>query len=430
MLEKWQRRLVITNTAVFLAVLATFCATVCYFACASFDDQLKDKLRSIADSAISSIDYDDYGQPHNGKPDLIVSVLPAEASPALQNMKIQWFDIDGKLDIEKGSLPVSVSLDRIESFQWQSSPAALVFTKPAIANGMLLGYVRVGHPLAEIQRQKTSLLKWLILGALVAVTASGIGVFLLVRESLRPVQETIELLQQFCADAAHELLTPITAISTNSNVALRHSDGMKPSDKDKFEAISSGAMQIEKLMVDLLTLARAEQFLEKRVPGSMSNDINLHEQVHYVLEKLAPVAKKRNLKLQNGVPEHLHVSIDSDDLNCILRNLLDNAIKYTPDEGNISIAAATSNFGIRITVTDSGIGINKDDLPKVFARFWRADQARSYHSGGNGLGLAIVKAVVEKYDGSIAVASEPGKHTTFKIDLKGGAKSSSNGRGH
>lgn len=138
-------------------------------------------------------------------------------------------------------------------------------------------------------------------------------------------------------------------------------------------------------------------------------------------------AKEKNLTLKNNTQKQLHVFMDGDDLDCVLKNLLDNAIKYTPDDGTVSISAVPTNGGIRITVTDSGIGIEKEDLPKVFERFWRADQARSYHSGGNGLGLPIVKAIIEKYDGTIAVASEPGKQTEFKIDLRG--EKTSNGRG-
>jgi len=427
MLEKWQRRLVLINVAVFVAVLVIFCGAVYYFGCSAFDIQLQDKLRSIADSAISSIDFDDYGKSHNGKPDLIVSVLPDEASPALQNMRIQWFDTQGRLDIEKGLMPLTVPFARQESFQRQSSPRALVFSKPAIANGKLLGYVRVGHPLAEIEKQETLLLQCLILGALVAVTASGIGVFLLVRQSLRPVEESIEHLQQFCADAAHELRTPITAIRTNSDVALRHPDGMREIDKEKFEAIASGALQIEKLTEDLLMLAKAEQLVEKPHIDSYIAPLELGERVRVVLEKVALGIKKKNLKLQNEIQEHLHVSMESDDIDCILKNLLDNAIKYTPDGGTISISAYANKASVSITVSDSGIGIDKDDLPKIFDRFWRADQARSYHSGGNGLGLSIVKAIVEKYDGTIAVTSEQGKQTAFKIELKGG-RSSSNGK--
>lgn len=427
MLEKWQKRLVLINIAVFVAVLVIFCTAVYYFGCSAFDIQLQDKLRSIADSAISSIDFDDYGQSHNGKPDLIASVLPDEASPALQSMRIQWFDTQGRLDIEKGLMPLTVPLKRQESFQWQSTPPALVFSKPAIANGKLLGYVRVGHPLAEMQKQKALLLQCLIFGALVAVTASGAGVFLLVRQSLRPVEESIEHLQQFCADAAHELRTPITAIRTNSDVALRHPDGMREADKEKFEAITSGALQIEKLTEDLLMLAKAEQLVEKPHMDSYVAPLDLGERVQAALEKVAPGARRKNLKLQNEVQEHLHVSMESDDMDCVLKNLLDNAIKYTPEEGIVSISASAGKGTVSITVSDSGIGIDKDDLPKIFDRFWRADQARSYHSSGNGLGLPIVKAIVEKYDGTIAVSSKPGKQTMFKIELKSG-RSSSNGK--
>ena len=162
MLEKWQRRLALINIAVFLTILAIFCAAVYCFGSSAFEAQLQDKLRSIADSAISSIDFDDYGQPHNGKPDLIVSVLPNEASPALNSMRIQWFNTLGQLDIEKGLMKLNVPFKPQETFQQQLNPPALVFTKPAIANGKLLVYVRVGHPLAEIQKQRGLLLQCLI----------------------------------------------------------------------------------------------------------------------------------------------------------------------------------------------------------------------------------------------------------------------------
>ncbi len=424
MLERWQRRLVLSNIAVFLAVLSVFCATVYYFGCSAFDVQLKDKLRSIADSAISSIDFDDAGQSHNGKPDLIVSVLPDEASPALQNMRIQWFDTTGKLDIQKGNFALQVPFQKQEDFQIQQTPGALVFTKPAIANGKLLGFVRVAHPLAELEKQKNMLFQCLLLGALVAVSVSGVGVFLLVRESLKPMEEIIRHLKQFCADAAHELRNPITAIRTNSSVALRYPEGMREGDKEKFKAIASGALQIEKLTEDLLMLAKADQVLKQTEPSRT----DLNEALQLVMEGAALSASKKALKFSYELDEQLNVLMDRDDMDCVLRNLIDNAVKYTPDEGIIKVCAAASNGGVRVTVSDSGIGIKTEDVSRIFERFWRADEARSHHSGGNGLGLPIVKAIVEKNGGTIAVVSEQGNGTTFKMYLRGG-KSLSDGKG-
>lgn len=176
-------------------------------------------------------------------------------------------------------------------------------------------------------------------------------------------------------------------------------------------------------------LAKAEQLVEKSRIDSALTPLDLAEHIEDVLEVVAPGAEKKSLKLRNDAQEHLYVFMEGDDLNCVLKNLLDNAIKYTPNDGTVSICASPSNVGIQITVTDSGIGIEKEDLPKVFDRFWRADQARSYHSGGNGLGLPIVKAIIDKYNGTIAVTSEPGKRTEFRIDIKG-EKASSNGKGN
>ena len=120
------------------------------------------------------------------------------------------------------------------------------------------------------------------------------------------------------------------------------------------------------------------------------------------------------------------MDINREDIACVLRNLIDNAIKYTPDGGTVTVSAAASNGGVRISVSDTGIGIKTDELTRVFERFWRADAARHY-SGGNGLGLPIVKAIVEKNGGTIALTSELGKGSCFKLYLKGG-KSLTNGQ--
>lgn len=417
MLNKSQSRLVLLNVAVFTAVLSIFCAAVYYLSCSAFDEQLRDKLASIADSAISSIDFEDPGDANNGKPDLIVSVLGDEVSPSLQSMKIQWFSPDGKLDIEKGTMTVTVPLMLTAGYQSQNQPDALVYTKPAIAEGKLLGYVRVGHPLKEQQEQKLLLLRSFILGLVVAALASGVGVYFLVRQSLKPVRESIERLKQFCADAAHELRTPITVIRANSSVALRHPEGMRDGDKPKFEAIASGVKQMEKLTEDLLSLAKAEQ------PSKAENDsqpfsLSLNEMVQSVLDSVDSSAKTKGVTLENKLSEPVNVALEESDLNCIVRNLVDNAINYTPRDGKVTVSANTSNGSVKLMVSDTGIGIPPEDIPKVFERFWRADQARSYHSGGNGLGLSIVKAIVDKYEGSIAVSSEPGSGTTFKVHLK------------
>src|SRR5262249_9900348 len=325
MLKKWQRTLIISNLSVFLAVLTVFCAAVYLFAASAFESHLKDKLCAIADAAIASIDFD-HGE---GQPDLIVSVLPGEASPSLQKMRLQWFRPDGTLELELGSMPLALPLNRQAGFESQAVPEALVLTKPAIAEGKLLGYVRVGHPLVEVRRQERVLLKDLLLGAMVALIASAIGVFLLVRQSLKPVQDTISRLRQFSADAAHELRTPLTAVRTNAEVALRHRDGMREEDKQKLEAIVTGARQMERLTGDLLLLARSEQ--KPATNGFQPvESISVHPVIARVLDDVRVEAASKDLRLTDNVPDGLEVRLDSDDLSCSLGNLVGNTVKYTP----------------------------------------------------------------------------------------------------
>src|SRR5262249_31692534 len=123
----------------------------------------------------------------------------------------------------------------------------------------------------------------------------------------------------------------------------------------------------------------------------------------------------KDLRLTDNVPDGLEVRLDSDDLSCILGNLVGNAVKYTPPGGAVTVSAARENGFTVLKVSDTGIGIGKKDIDKVFDRFWRADKVRSHQSGGNGLGLSIAKAITEKYAGEISVVSEPGKGSTFTV---------------
>ncbi len=413
MLKKWHRTLIISNLSVFLVVLSVFCIAVYVFAASAFENQLKDKLSVIADSAISSIDFDHDG---HGQPDLIFSVLPDDASPSLQTMRLQWCAPDGKLELELGTMALELPFDRQSGFQSQESPPALVLTRPAIADGKLLGYVRVGHPLADVRKQESLLFKGLLLGTLVALAASAVGVFLLVRQSLKPVEITISRLKQFCADAAHELRTPLTAVQTNAAVALRHPEGMREGDKQKLAAIVSGATQMERLTADLLLLARSEQAPDENVSAA-TESISVSPVVAKVMQDVRAEAVSKQLHLVNKVPDGLEIQVDRKDLSCILGNLVGNAVKYTPDGGEVTVSAIKNNGFTTLCVFDTGIGISKKDLDRIFDRFWRADKARSHQSGGNGLGLSIAKAITEKYAGEISVSSEPGKGSTFTVRL-------------
>jgi two-component system phosphate regulon sensor histidine kinase PhoR len=131
--------------------------------------------------------------------------------------------------------------------------------------------------------------------------------------------------------------------------------------------------------------------------------------------------KARNKKInidRSGIEGAPQVMADRSKLEQVMVNLLDNALKYTPENGSITISANEADGMVAIAVTDTGIGIPPKDLPRIFERFYRVDTARSREQGGTGLGLAIVKHIIQQHGGSVAVESTPGKGSTFSVSLR------------
>ena len=230
----------------------------------------------------------------------------------------------------------------------------------------------------------------------------------------------LQLIQErqadFVANASHELSTPLTAIrgfaETLVDGAADHAD-----DSRRFaDIILSEATRMQRLVEDLLQLAKIDS-AEYRQQFQCS-PVHVQPLLHAVIRELSPVWQQKQLSVNINVPEtSLWALTDPDRLKQILVNLVDNAIKYTPDSGAILVSASRDNGSIHFTVKDSGIGIPPEDLPRIFERFYRIDKARTRSISGTGLGLAIVKQLVDGLGGTIEVESKPDVGTTFTLSL-------------
>jgi two-component system phosphate regulon sensor histidine kinase PhoR len=178
--------------------------------------------------------------------------------------------------------------------------------------------------------------------------------------------------------------------------------------------IRQNAERLASLTADLLTLSRIE--LQRR---NFEFDLyNVHDMLSGAVETIRPIAARKNLRLDLRVdPECGQAYCDAEAVHQILINLLDNAIKYTPEAGSVEVIAAPSRGQVEISVRDSGIGIPSEDLPRLFERFYRVDKARSRELGGTGLGLAIVKHLVRAQGGDVRVESVPNQGSTFSFAL-------------
>lgn len=414
MLEKIERRLLLINIAVFIAVLAVLSCAVYFYFKQSLYGQMQEELIKLADSAISSIDFDETGRGDAGKPDLIASVLPEEASRSLMELSLQWYDTKGKLSAQKGRLEIALPFSPSADLQEQASPHAFVLTRPAYDSGKLLGYVRVARPLAAADQTMQRLFSGLILAVVSGAIAGAAGISYLLKQSMAPIEESVRRIKQFSADASHELRTPIMAIKTNSSVALKYPEGMREKDRKKFLAIQDACEQMSRLTEDLLLLARVDD-------GRRSTEelelVDLQTMVKTRVEKWQAQYPGKTVKMNWSESENFMISGRSSELEKLFGNLIDNAFQYTKEGGEIRISTRRENGSIYFAIEDTGIGIEKEHLERIFDRFWRADRARNYREGGNGLGLSISKAVLDSYGGEIAVSSQPNSGSKFSVRL-------------
>jgi two-component system phosphate regulon sensor histidine kinase PhoR len=222
---------------------------------------------------------------------------------------------------------------------------------------------------------------------------------------------------EFVANVSHELRTPLTAIKGYAETLLGGGLDEKPRAVEFVEVIARHADRLRDLIEDLLDLASVEQGEARLRIGRVA----IAEVVAQAEATLRPSADRRSQTLRVEVPSGLPgVLADRDRLAQVLINLVDNAIKFTPDGGRILIRAAFEDRRVILSVSDTGIGIPPGELGRIFERFYRVDRSRDRKEGGTGLGLAIAKHLTQAMGGTIEAESAPGAGTTFRITLPAG----------
>jgi signal transduction histidine kinase len=216
--------------------------------------------------------------------------------------------------------------------------------------------------------------------------------------------------QRFVADASHELRAPLTAIQGNLELLERQTN-MPP--EERRQAVSEAkheAHRLARLVADLLALARADAGVPlRREPVELDR---------ILMESVADARHlTRGQKLEVGHLEPAVVHGDPDRLKQLILILLDNAIKYTPPSGQVTASLHRNGQSVEVAVRDTGIGIPKEALPRVFDRFYRADPARTRDPGGTGLGLSIARWIAEQHSGAVTIKSSPGQGTTATAHL-------------
>ncbi|MGB3421219.1 MAG: HAMP domain-containing sensor histidine kinase [Dolichospermum sp.] len=457
-----RRRLAIWYTAITAILLLLFASGVYLYVHSTLIERVDDTLYHVVEVVERSLVIEATKIQPNQLRVNVKSSFPNNAENAEDDrIDLEWFSPNGKLLWSTFSEILNIPIHpnhtgetvRVASKGgWGESAQLLRQVTKRIERGrQVLGYLRVSHPWFEVTKPSRQLIFDLALGIglmLLSVAASG---WFLSGKAMKPVGESYQRLKQFTADASHELRSPIALIQTNVQVALADLDLVKEENntlqyRQQLKIMERLTQRMGKLVNDLLFLARQDSGINTDVFSPCPLDALLMEvveeqqlvarekQINLVLNLVASSGTEVNPELQ----ENWFTLIGNwEQLVRLFTNLIGNALHYTPVQGVIKVeierieginrvtGRRCTNSHLQIKVSDTGIGIPRDALPKLFDRFYRVDPARTHRSEkscsttntGSGLGLAIAQAIIAHHQGQIQVASTLGQGTTFIVIL-------------
>jgi len=286
-------------------------------------------------------------------------------------------------------------------------PQALAQVLPAGLREMIRRTAESGH--AEVAELETgSPTRWL---RVTTTPAGADGSVVVVIGDVTEARRLDAVRRDFVANASHELKTPAASIQAAAETLL-HAAHDDPDAVPRFaQQLEREAFRLSRIVGDLLDLSRLESGSE------LVDAVQLDAVVRDEERRFEEAAREAGLSLAIDAGPVPPVRGSARDLSLLVRNLLDNAIRYTGTGGSVHVTVSTEGSQVVLRVEDSGVGIPSKDIPRVFERFYRVDRARSRETGGTGLGLAIVRHVAENHGGTVTVRSELGRGSAFEVRL-------------
>jgi heavy metal sensor kinase len=458
MFDSVRTRLTLWYAAVLALSLIAFALLVYYAAAAIFYERQDESLLSTAQTVASAY-VEEFAEAHSL--DKAGEIVLAEL--VFPNRYVQVTDKDGRpIALSKNLSGTVVPIPASARSQARTQSSSLVTVNRLraavvpLSSERELGFATVAEPLSVIEEGLRRLRRDFFAGIPVVLLLASAGGYFLARKSLGPItsmnrqtqrisaeslssrldvtnsrdelgrlattindllarlETSFKQQQRFIADASHELRTPLAVLRGETEVALTKTRTIDDY-QDSLSLIKDEAERLSRIVEDLFILARQPV----DAPAAMLKELlSLNEVVRDCARAAQVLAVRKGVRLKT---ENDSVSIvlngDEELLKRMVLNLLDNAVKYTPAGGEISIALARQNGNALIVVRDTGIGIPQVDQLHVFDRFYRVDKARSRALGGAGLGLSIVQWIVDAHEGKIEVQSTPGKGTAFTVAL-------------
>lgn len=265
----------------------------------------------------------------------------------------------------------------------------------------------------NVQTLLTELLKTFILIVFLSLVILFLISIYLTNKSIKPIKEAFEKQKQFITDASHELKTPLTIIKTNTSVLLSNTDDTIKNQLKWINYINSQTDRMSTLINEMLTLSKLD-IEENKLPLSVVDVSSIMENILLMFDA---IIYENNIELYTNIQKNLFINADKESIKKLFSILIDNAIKYNNENGKINIDLINEKNKVKITIKNTGCGIPKEDLDRIFERFYRVDSSRDRKTGGYGLGLSIANSIVKQHNGKIYAKSIENQETSFIIEL-------------
>jgi heavy metal sensor kinase len=458
MFHSVRTRLTLWYAGVLALSLIAFAFLIYYAAAATFRQRQDESLLSTAQTVASA-----YVEEFEEQKSLTKAGQVVLAELAFPNRYVQVTDSNGQsmasTNVSRTAGPIPLpALDqaRRQGSSFISVNGWRVAIVPISSSNQELGFATVAEPLSVIDDALRSLRRDFFAGVPIVLLLASAGGYFLARKSLSPIasmnrqtkrisagslssrldvrdprdepgslaitindlltrlESSFKEQQRFIADASHELRTPLAVLRSETEVALNKPRTVKEY-QESLSLIKDEAERLSRIVEDLFLLAR--QPLD--APQSLIKEpVLLNDAVRDCARAAQVLASRKGVRLETESDQHSMVLQGDEELiKRMILNLLDNAVKYTPRDGEIRISLMRQNGNAEIVVRDTGIGIPKADQSHVFDRFYRVDKARSRSLGGAGLGLSIASWIVAAHNGRISVESTPNHGSKFTVEL-------------
>jgi signal transduction histidine kinase len=345
-----------------------------------------------------------------------VPVLGMHSPPSDSNIVYaRWYLATGVLRQFYGRQP-SNRIQAIAAFETiQADPAWLrQLTLPVAHNGRIIGYLQIAIPLTDAQNALRELLIVMVVTVPATLGAVSLIGWFLSGLAMQPTRNAYAQLQRFTSDASHELRAPLATILSNAQVGLLSPVEAGKPKHTRLEKITETAKSMNRLVTDLLFLARQAG----QIDSNSIQLVHLNDLLKDAIATLPIQEAAQHLTLCLELPEEsIVIKGNPNLLNQAITNLLTNACEHTLCKGTVWLRLINQYHHILVQVEDNGIGIPAADLPHIFERFYRVNGEQTRKKGGTGLGLAIVQQIVEAHGGQLTVSSQVGKGSLFQIEF-------------